>query len=146
MLQFLQGPPTITLQPSQTVYALIGQRVTLECTADGDPVPSVYWIEPVRRSRGDVPLEPDTYEGSAEYGSAIVDIASVEREDQGTYTCVASNRGGRTEERVQLVGMLNLFFMCTAMVNVRYLMARVSTNPTLFGYNSLRIIVDIKLI
>jgi hypothetical protein len=100
------GPPTITIQPSKTVYALIGQRVTLECTADGDPIPSVYWIEPVRRGRGDVPLEvdPSTPERSFA-GTAIVDIASVERDDQGTYTCVASNTGGRTEDRVQLVGM-----------------------------------------
>ncbi|XP_060586623.1 basement membrane-specific heparan sulfate proteoglycan core protein-like isoform X4 [Ruditapes philippinarum] len=100
----VEGPPTITIQPSKTVYALIGQRVTLECTADGDPIPSVYWIEPVRRGRGDVPLEvdPSTPERSFA-GTAIVDIASVERDDQGTYTCVASNTGGRTEDRVQLV-------------------------------------------
>ena len=105
---FVLGPPSITLQPSQTVYALIGQRVTLECIAEGDPTPSVYWIEPSQPRRGD--LAPDGLAYDVYEGSAILDIANVGREDQGYYTCVATNTGGRTEDSLQLIGMLLQLF------------------------------------
>lgn len=98
---FVLGPPSIDVSPGRTVVALIGQRVLLECTAEGDPTPGVYWIEPARSRRGDV--EPDSAY-VATPGSAVVDIASVEREDQGTYRCVASNTGGTSEVLVQLSG------------------------------------------
>lgn len=65
----------------------------------------MVWIEPVRRRRGDVEPEPDfTLESTL--GSAVVDIASVDREDEGTYRCVATNTGGTTEVLVQLTGKL----------------------------------------
>ena len=101
---FIIGPPSITLQPSQTVYALVGQRVSLECTAEGDPTPSVYWIEPSEPRRGD--LAPDGLGYDVYEGSAILDITNVGREDQGYYTCVATNSGGRTEDSLQLIGRL----------------------------------------
>ena len=94
------------------MYAIIGQRITLECTADGDPIPGVRWIQPARRGRGDVPLEVDPITSEREYvGTAIVDIESVKREDQGRYTCVASNTGGRTEDTVLLVGTNNVPYL-----------------------------------
>ena len=101
----VQGPPTITLQPSQTVYALIGERVTLECTAQGEPTPQVYWVEPETVRRGDLPPDVEPYYPTSD-GSAILDIASVSRGDQGNYRCVASNTGGTAEETVQLIGKL----------------------------------------
>lgn len=99
----LSGPPSIDVSPGRTVVAIVGQRVTLECTAQGDPTPGVYWIEPVRRRRGDV--EPES-EFVSTPGAAVVDIQSVEREDEGTYRCVATNDGGTSEVSVQLSGRL----------------------------------------
>ena len=107
---YIVGPPSITLQPSKQVYALIGKRVTLECIAEGDPTPSVYWIEPSQPRRGD--LAPDGLGYDVYEGSAVLDIASVGREDQGYYTCVATNSGGRTEDSLQLIGIL-LRILCS---------------------------------
>ena len=104
------GPPTIDVSPGRTVVALIGQRVMLECTAQGDPTPGVYWVEPMRRRRGDV--EPDAVDYSPTPGSAVVDIASVDREDEGTYRCVASNTGGTSEVLVQLSGIYSVSSLC----------------------------------
>ena len=53
----LPGLPVINIQPSRTVYAITGQRVTLKCSAEGDPTPTVYWIEPSRPCCGDTPVE-----------------------------------------------------------------------------------------
>ncbi|XP_052760298.1 basement membrane-specific heparan sulfate proteoglycan core protein-like isoform X2 [Mya arenaria] len=100
---YVEGPPTINIQPSKIIYAIIGQRVRLECSADGDPIPSVYWIEPSRSARGDVPVD-ESYDFSvaATPGSAVVDIGSFQRSDAGTYVCVAKNSGGQTQDRVQV--------------------------------------------
>ena len=92
------------------MYALIGKRVTLECIAEGDPTPSVYWIEPSQPRRGD--LAPDGLGYDVYEGSAVLDIASVGREDQGYYTCVATNSGGRTEDSLQLIGILLRTLCC----------------------------------
>ncbi|XP_052285983.1 basement membrane-specific heparan sulfate proteoglycan core protein-like isoform X3 [Dreissena polymorpha] len=100
----VEGPPTISIQPSRTVYGIIGQRVTLECTAVGDPIPSVRWIEPVRSTRGDVEVEGgDDIPLVTSPGSATVEIRNLQKSDEGTYICEAVNTGGRTEDRVQLI-------------------------------------------
>ena len=83
------------------MYAVIGQRISLECVAQGSPVPSVYWRYQSTPSRGDLPMwsqrEPQT-------GSATLTIESVTNVDSGNYVCVASNDGGQVEETAQIIG------------------------------------------
>ncbi|KAL3861185.1 hypothetical protein ACJMK2_007245 [Sinanodonta woodiana] len=97
----VQGPPTILIQPSKTIYAIVGQRVRMECISQGVPTPTVYWISPSAPRRGDIPVPFDEF--PREEGTAILDIINVAKEDTGYYTCVAENTGGRTEDRVQLI-------------------------------------------
>nr|XP_022341960.1 basement membrane-specific heparan sulfate proteoglycan core protein-like isoform X4 [Crassostrea virginica] len=96
----IAGPPRVIIQPSRTVYAVIGQRISLECVAQGSPVPSVYWRYQSTPSRGDLPMwsqrEPQT-------GSATLTIESVTNVDSGNYVCVASNDGGQVEETAQII-------------------------------------------
>ena len=62
-----EGPYTIT----------IGETLTLECIADGDPDARVVWVPPPRSSVREV-------EGR---GSAILHVDPVTRNDAGIFTC-----------------------------------------------------------
>ncbi|XP_046397627.1 basement membrane-specific heparan sulfate proteoglycan core protein-like isoform X3 [Ischnura elegans] len=71
-----------------------GQRVRMECTADGDPTPTVSW----NRLQSGYPYSPgETKE------SAVFEITQASPSDSGTYTCEARNVLGTTQERVQLI-------------------------------------------
>lgn len=98
------GPPRITIQPSRQIYAITGQRISLECIAEGQPTPSVVWRTDRAPSRGDIPIEPDVLQG-AQLGSAVLVIESVQESDQGRYTCIARNEGGTTSETAVISGV-----------------------------------------
>ena len=93
------------LSPASPYRVRVGQRITMECVAEGDPLPTVQW---------EMPSQP-TGVGAAvperqERGSAVLEIASVTQQHQGVYVCVANNGLGRTEGRMQLISMYNLKF------------------------------------
>ena len=70
------SPPYIS-HITQDVYAKAGQKVVLECHAEGYPKPVVKWSR--------------LGEMSAVLYSDIFEITSVGREDRGTYKCHAEN-------------------------------------------------------
>ncbi|XP_021372607.1 basement membrane-specific heparan sulfate proteoglycan core protein-like isoform X2 [Mizuhopecten yessoensis] len=98
----IQGPPRIVIQPDRTIYALVGERVTVECIGQGDPLPAVYWRYNTAPQRGDIPQEPD-YEALATTGSATLTLENVGISQTGNYVCVAKNAGGTTQETVQII-------------------------------------------
>ncbi|XP_006834152.1 PREDICTED: contactin-2 [Chrysochloris asiatica] len=69
--------------PAET-YALVGQQVTLECFAFGNPVPRIKW----RKVDGSLSPQLATAEPTLQ-------IPSVSFEDEGTYECEAENSKGR---------------------------------------------------
>ncbi|XP_062598285.1 basement membrane-specific heparan sulfate proteoglycan core protein-like, partial [Saccostrea cucullata] len=93
-------PPKVLIQPSRTVYAVVGQRVSLECVAQGVPTPSVYWRYESTPSRGDLPASLDADLGP---GSATLTIESISNGDSGNYVCVATNDAGSVEETAQII-------------------------------------------
>ena len=67
----LLGPPTIKhVSDNQTVNE--GDKVTLNCTADGNPPPNIKWTRLSNNSRVTFPL-------------------AVSRHDEGGYRCSADN-------------------------------------------------------
>ncbi|XP_060073482.1 basement membrane-specific heparan sulfate proteoglycan core protein-like [Ylistrum balloti] len=98
----IQGPPRIIIQPDRTIYAVVGQRVTVECIGQGDPTPSVYWRYHSAPQRGDIPQEPD-YDALATPGSATLTLENVRTSNTGNYVCVARNTAGTTQETVQII-------------------------------------------
>ncbi|XP_069115040.1 basement membrane-specific heparan sulfate proteoglycan core protein-like isoform X2 [Argopecten irradians] len=98
----IQGPPRIVIQPDRTIYAVVGQRVTVECIGQGDPSPSVYWRYNTAPQRGDIPQEPD-YEALATIGSATLTLENVATTNTGNYVCVARNSAGTSQETVQII-------------------------------------------
>lgn len=75
--------PTFVIQPQNT-EVLVGESVTLECSATGHPLPQITW------TRGDrTPLPVDPRVNITPSGGLY--IQNVEQSDSGEYTCFASN-------------------------------------------------------
>ncbi|CAL8147958.1 unnamed protein product [Orchesella dallaii] len=96
----IQTPPKITISPSTPHRVGSGERVRLECRADGEPLPTVSWKK----------LQPGGLEGielnSYPYGIpdiAFYEINRVSKSDEGSYSCVAKNEAGVDEGRIQLL-------------------------------------------
>ncbi|CAL4124571.1 unnamed protein product, partial [Meganyctiphanes norvegica] len=93
----IQSLPLITLRSGPSPYRVrVGDRITLECSATGDPAPSVSW------NKLQVGLETTIGSRSSTPTSAIYEIKSATRADEGTYQCTARNAAGVSEERVQV--------------------------------------------
>uniref|UniRef100_A0A670JMM6 Leucine rich repeat and Ig domain containing 2 n=2 Tax=Podarcis muralis TaxID=64176 RepID=A0A670JMM6_PODMU len=66
-----------------------GQTVQLQCSADGDPQPTVAWLTPRRR------LVTAKSNGRATVlGDGTLEIRFAQDQDSGIYVCVASNAAG----------------------------------------------------
>uniref|UniRef100_A0A2I3GQF2 Contactin 2 n=1 Tax=Nomascus leucogenys TaxID=61853 RepID=A0A2I3GQF2_NOMLE len=76
--------PSIKARFPAETYALVGQQVTLECFAFGNPVPRIKW----RKVDGSLSPQWTTVEPTLQ-------IPSVSFEDEGTYECEAENSKGR---------------------------------------------------
>ncbi|XP_026969682.1 peroxidasin homolog isoform X4 [Sagmatias obliquidens] len=84
-LRYFGSParPAFVIQPQNT-EVLVGESVTLECSATGHPPPRITWT---RGDRTPVPADPRV----SITPSGGLYIQNVEREDSGEYTCFASN-------------------------------------------------------
>ncbi|XP_058266507.1 basement membrane-specific heparan sulfate proteoglycan core protein-like isoform X2 [Hemibagrus wyckioides] len=80
--------PTVTIQ-SPVLTVKQGQRAELRCTATGNPPPSIEWIGTHISS-------------SAIIQDGVLILPSVERSDEGEYTCRASNTQGEHTGRLVL--------------------------------------------
>ncbi|PNF14537.1 hypothetical protein B7P43_G15031, partial [Cryptotermes secundus] len=94
----VQSMPRITISPSTDVQVVVGQRVKLECRATGDPEPTVEWSKH-RSGFAFYDTEPVT---SAMPQTAVYEITRVTKADEGSYSCLARNAAGTTEERLHL--------------------------------------------
>ncbi|VDO54074.1 unnamed protein product, partial [Onchocerca flexuosa] len=77
-----------------------GEKAELTCTVVGKPTPEVTWL------RNDVEIHIDNthfFKKDDENGKQMLIIASVNKEDFGTYTCVATNQVGTAKT----IGKLN---------------------------------------
>ena len=74
--------PQITSKTTGPVTINEGQRQTLECTASGNPKPTITWYKDNVKLTLNDPSKTDYI------------ISSAQRKDQGTYRCVASVTGG----------------------------------------------------
>ncbi|KAL7307520.1 hypothetical protein TKK_0000693 [Trichogramma kaykai] len=82
----VRKPPLIVDNPARSQLVREGQSVQLECFAVGLPKPRISWR---RQNNAILPTGGPIYRGS------ILKIASVSKDDRGTYYCVAENGVGR---------------------------------------------------
>lgn len=85
--------PQFTVTPPKMIERYLGQSVTLNCSADGHPVPSITWS----RCKGHIP------EGRAQVESGQLKIHSLTAEDSDAYTCRAQSELVHVETEVKVV-------------------------------------------
>ncbi|XP_077377558.1 hemicentin-1 [Festucalex cinctus] len=90
----LQVPPVLSV-PRVDYTAVLGQPVSLECAADGQPQPEVTWHKDRR------PLVDGAHNHI--YANGTLVITFTQRSDAGTYTCTAKNLAGRTSHDIRLL-------------------------------------------
>lgn len=74
---------------------MLGQPVSLECTADGQPHPEVAWLKERR------PVVEGARIGI--FANGTLAITATQRSDAGLYTCAAKNLAGRASHDVRLL-------------------------------------------
>lgn len=73
---------------------MLGQPVSLECVADGQPHPEVTWHKERR----------PVVEGAhiRIFANGTLAVTSTQRSDAGLYTCTAKNQAGRASQDMRL--------------------------------------------
>lgn len=98
-------PEFTTSLPGQ-LKVLVDSNYTLECVSDGHPLPSIRWF------KNDVELRSSSKLSITSSGNVCrMEIRNIEFDDDGKYTCEASNAIGRasTFARLQVVGDKKIF-------------------------------------
>lgn len=87
--------PRILTRKPQDVRVDQGHTVVFYCNADGDPSPSVTWLDPTL-----APLTPNGRIRALPNGS--LEVRYAQPQDSGSYRCVASNAAGNSSLTVNL--------------------------------------------
>ncbi|XP_071783895.2 hemicentin-1 [Centroberyx gerrardi] len=90
----LQVPPVLSV-PRVEYTAVLGQPVSLECGADGQPQPEVSWHKERR------PVLEGTH--IRVFANGTLTITATQRSDAGLYTCTAKNLAGRASHDMRLL-------------------------------------------
>ncbi|XP_046976837.1 titin-like isoform X2 [Vanessa cardui] len=75
-----------------------GDAIEFECSVSGNPEPDIRWLH-----YNEIVLDCVDFESSYEEGTARLKIKQVTAEDEGTYTCEASNSLGKASSSACLV-------------------------------------------
>ncbi|XP_076321273.1 protein turtle homolog B-like isoform X2 [Tachypleus tridentatus] len=82
---YVHAPPHFRVKPLDVVYVKIGEKLSLQCAADGTPDPDIRWY------KNNVPL----YESpTVKISRGTLEITSVEQDQIGDYVCRARNSEG----------------------------------------------------
>lgn len=87
-------PPVLSV-PRLEYTAVLGQPVSLDCTADGQPKPEVTWHRERR------PVVEGTH--LRLFSNGTLHITATQRSDAGIYTCSARNNVGRASHDIRLI-------------------------------------------
>ncbi|XP_055017752.1 hemicentin-1 [Boleophthalmus pectinirostris] len=90
----LQVPPVLSV-PRVEYTAVLGQPISLECVADGQPQPEVSWQKERR------PVVDGAH--IRIFANGTLSIPFSQRSDAGLYTCTAKNVAGRASHDIRLI-------------------------------------------
>uniref|UniRef100_A0AAG5DUL0 Roundabout n=1 Tax=Anopheles atroparvus TaxID=41427 RepID=A0AAG5DUL0_ANOAO len=91
-------PPVFTVRP-QDQKVVVNSVVTFKCSADGSPLPSVFWT---REGSQTLMFPNNSYGNMAVTGQGSLQIHGVQREDDGYFVCSALSVAGSVTNRVYL--------------------------------------------
>jgi len=96
------GLPTITGVSQDTTLA-VGKNIQLQCNAIGTPTPTIDWKSP----QNDIYNfhNADHFDGIHAHSNGSLVIMDLQGDDFGSYTCIATSKGGSVEQVVQLTKM-----------------------------------------
>ncbi|XP_070560391.1 basement membrane-specific heparan sulfate proteoglycan core protein-like isoform X2 [Ptychodera flava] len=95
----VHGLPSVAINPPGVLEVKVGQAISLECMAEGDPMPSLTWE---RMGEEEMPETMEVIRDNETPGSAVFRIMSAAMDDSGTYVCKASSPAGDVEDRIVL--------------------------------------------
>ena len=88
--------PQFTVKPPSKVTVLIGETLTLNCSATGDPEPAMNW----KKQEAQLPV------GRSQQINSVLFIRNVTKEDAGNYICAATIAGVFDVETVTTIDVL----------------------------------------
>ncbi|XP_077998598.1 basement membrane-specific heparan sulfate proteoglycan core protein-like isoform X2 [Glandiceps talaboti] len=95
----VQGLPSVSINPSGELEVKVGDQISLECVAEGDPMPSLTWE---RMGNDNMPESVEIVPDTENSGSVVFRIMSASMDDSGIYVCRASSPVGQVEDRIVL--------------------------------------------
>ena len=108
---FLPAKPRIIQHPAD-VIANEGSSASFTCIADGEPQPTVFWE---REGKASSTMLPNVYYYGGRFfvtrlGESL-QIAKVEKGDEGVYTCLALSQIGNSHAKAKLTVIGKDFFV-----------------------------------
>lgn len=95
----VQSIPVIYITPSGGILPVkLRNKIVLTCSAEGHPPPNVVWSKYTHGPPAYTPVRSQTSTPL----TAIYEIDSMTIDDEGSYTCQATNAAGVAEERIQV--------------------------------------------
>ncbi|XP_036871155.1 neurofascin isoform X14 [Manis javanica] len=91
----LDVPPRMLSPRNQLIRVILYNRTRLDCPFFGSPIPTLRWFKNGQGSN----LDGGNYHV---YENGSLEIKMTRKEDQGIYTCVATNILGKAENQVHL--------------------------------------------
>ncbi|XP_025776908.1 neurofascin isoform X10 [Lynx canadensis] len=91
----LDVPPRMLSPRNQLIRVILYNRTRLDCPFFGSPIPTLRWFKNGQGSN----LDGGNYHV---YENGSLEIKMIRKEDQGIYTCVATNILGKAENQVRL--------------------------------------------
>ncbi|XP_066889451.1 neurofascin isoform X2 [Kogia breviceps] len=91
----LDVPPRMLSPRNQLMRVILYNRTRLDCPFFGSPIPTLRWFKNGQGSN----LDGGNYHV---YENGSLEIKMIRKEDQGIYTCVATNILGKAENQVRL--------------------------------------------
>ncbi|MEQ2249068.1 hypothetical protein ILYODFUR_025571, partial [Ilyodon furcidens] len=92
----LDMPPRMLGAKNQLIKVIVNNRTFLNCPFFGSPLPELRWFKNGQGSK----LDGGQYRV---YNNGTLEIKRARKEDEGKYTCVATNILGKADNRVELV-------------------------------------------